>query len=132
MITIEQARELVAKGAAHLDVVRPGWWNRIDVGTLTLHDPCGCIVGQLSGNQDFFRGCDSLEIDNPLALGFDTGKDAMPFDLAFQFGNPARRPYYQSLQDAWIEAIADRRLRESTTSEQRRRDHSEHPAANSR
>lgn len=110
MLTMDEARARVAKGAAHLDVVRPGWERRIDVWTLTLHDPCGCIVGQLCGLQSlgaeaigdpFERGCQMLFGGSDETI-YDT------FGVELQEVAAYDRQRYQPLQDAWIEAIAAR------------------------
>jgi hypothetical protein len=94
---MDEARIRVARGAAHLDRVKPGWHERIDVGTLTLHDPCGCIVGQLCKGE-YARGQTVLQISHPIRGGFD---------LPMSFGVPVRE-FFRPLQDAWIEAIAAR------------------------
>ena len=102
MISLEEARIRVARGAAHLDQVRPGWQDRIDVGTLTLHDPCGCIVGQLARIEggsftgvwmDILHGQWTEELTAGVGLGVFSHSQAD----------------YAVLQDAWIEAIAARR-----------------------
>ena len=106
MITNEEARARVARGAAHLDQVRPGWFNRIDVGTLSLGSCWDCVIGQLFG---VGRG-----IDDPIP--FAAGLDALGWNETYTengvggFMDPEQ---IRLTQDAWIEAIADRRL--STT-----------------
>jgi hypothetical protein len=47
MTTID---ERVAAGSAWLDANRPGWWQRINLDTLDLGDPCECVLGQEDGN----------------------------------------------------------------------------------
>lgn len=101
MLSIEEARSRVAKGAAHLDRVRPGWFHRIDVGTLTMWDPCGCVVGQICGNfnahlRQLLPNQDCVEFGLNLPWAWDS------------YSEPT--PEWTVLQDAWIEAIADRRL----------------------
>jgi hypothetical protein len=39
----------VAAGASWLDANRPGWWQRINLDTLDLGDPCNCVLGQEYG-----------------------------------------------------------------------------------
>lgn len=118
IISNEVARERVAQGAAFLDANHPGWHNRIDVGTLTLHNACGCIAGQLSNNSFFPESSRALGIkDRSTCVSHG-------FDLNYgEFSNlPAtketRKASYQPLQDAWIEAIADRRLKEQMKAEE--------------
>lgn len=116
MLTQEEARTRVARGAAHLDQVRPGWHDRIDVGTLTLHDSCGCIVGQLIPGTTYGPSF----TDGVCALGLNCSDDGG--DDGWQRGVTLRmieimedafndNVAYRPLQDAWIEAIADRRLK---------------------
>lgn len=109
MISIDEARTRVARGAAHLDTVRPGWHDRIDVGTLTLHDPCGCVLGQLCGTRwwtDWTVVFDMTD-EQIEAYGFDiTESDDDNYDE-----NIDAVEVFAQLQDAWIEAIADRRLK---------------------
>lgn len=98
MLTKDEAQARVAKGAAILDQARPGWWNRIDVGTLTLSDPCHCIVGQLARVRNDF---DAYEAEWEELFGEEGGEEE---------GVYATQENYPKLQDVWIEAIADRRL----------------------
>lgn len=125
MLTQAQADERVAKGAAHLDKVRPGWERQIDTGTLTLHDPCGCIVGQLipgTTEDSFDAGLRLLGIKND---GFDVGVSLRVSECLivsshegivdwFNASSTARkeliRPGFQVLQNAWIREIAQRLL----------------------
>lgn len=110
MLTIDEARSRVAKGAAHLDQTRPNWFNEIDPGTLTLSNPCGCIVGQLMAETTYgnfgrqARCLFPIDVADAASWGIDiTARDT-------DGAAPAIRTF-ALLQDAWIEAIADRRLR---------------------
>lgn len=109
MISHEEARTRVARGAAHLDVVRPGWFNDIDTGTLTLSSGCRCTLGQVFG--DYHEGLKAMGWCNY----FNGVPDNAPQRThGFTIGiKPKESPEWMLLQDAWIEAIADRRL--STT-----------------
>lgn len=104
MISMDEARARVARGAAHLDTVRPGWWTQIDDGVLKMCDSGRCIVGQL-GRGDYSPYIDlKISVDvGTVVYGFLAG-DGSPDELLLE---------YRILQDAWIEAIADRRLRET-------------------
>ena len=102
MLTHEEAAARVAKGAAHLDTVRPGWERLIDVGTLTLHDPCGCIVGQLGTTNSFIENLIELEI-----TPFEAESVRCGVDLPTPAGT---RENFALLQDAWVELLAARRI----------------------
>lgn len=121
MLTIEEARARVARGAAHLDSVRPGWFNQIDVGTLTLHDPCGCIVGQLCGGYYVEYIGLALRTAEEIRSGVPSAASLHGFDLTHGEAAPIREcdglsveairvETYKPLQDAWIEAIAARKF----------------------
>lgn len=106
MLTRDEAHARVARGAAQLDAVRPGWFTEIDVGTLTLCNPCQCVVGQLTDPFDFMRGLSELcriRLSNLGGLVFASRHYG--FDI-----ESGTREDYALLQDAWLEAIADRRL----------------------
>lgn len=45
----EQERAAVAKGAALLDKILPGWYNEINLNTLEMDDGSMCMMGQLFG-----------------------------------------------------------------------------------
>lgn len=114
MLTLDEARERVARGAAHLDQMRPGWHAEVDTGTLTLSSCTQCVLGQLFGGEwdvdaPFLHGLKCLNLyekrGNASAVthGFAIGTgDAADPDNA--------EPEFQWLQDAWIEAIAARRF----------------------
>lgn len=97
MLTKDEAMTRVANGAAHLDTVRPGWFNAIDVGTLALETCRHCIVGQLCAQE-------VSEQYSP-ALGFDLYENEM-----WKLPDEDRPMAFRPLQDAWIAAIADRVL----------------------
>lgn len=42
----------VARGAEHLDAVRPGWAFRIDCRRLDITSPACCVIGQLADTKD--------------------------------------------------------------------------------
>lgn len=110
MITKAEAETRVARGAAHLDVVRPGWFNELDLGTLTLHTCGECVVGQIGKllGLDWHGSVQALT---------RTGKVVLLSDCGFYIDSEGGEleAAYRPLQDAWVELIADRRL--STTVE---------------
>lgn len=119
MLTIDEARQRVAKGAAHLDQVRPGWFRQIDVGTLSLCDECRCIVGQLCGDFNEFSHLRALDLDtgNVVELGFNLHpREIFNHETGFPFTDAQRKTRWGYLQDAWIEAIAARLLPDTEVS----------------
>lgn len=102
-MTIEQARERVASGAALLDQKRPGWAQLVDVGKLDLRNTCLCVIGQVCG--EYYSGTERICASQKDACNHGyrvLASDCSLTDLPF--GKRA----YRTLQDAWIEAIADR------------------------
>lgn len=104
MLTKTEAEARVSKGAAHLDVVRPGWFDQIDVGHLAM--ACGgrCIIGQLApAHLRYFA-------ESAKALGLsDLTASACGFDLTREEWHGQSTEQFALLQDAWIIAIAARR-----------------------
>lgn len=104
IITPDIARARVAKGAALLDATRPGWAATIDVGVLDLDSACFCVLGQIYGN--YYAAAQKLFHDSckHREHGFWAGpvpRESVPtYEQA--------RADYRLLQDAWIDAIADR------------------------
>jgi hypothetical protein len=98
------AEARVAKGAAYLDRVRPGWFNRIDVGTLTLQSPKSCVMAQ-SYDCEYCHACRSAGIQF-LSRDGEDDVETQAQTLGF-FG--AADASFEDLQDAWIDAVAQRR-----------------------
>ena len=109
MLTIEEARTRVASGSAYLDEHRPGWFKEIDTGTLSMSSSCLCVMGQLAGASwiagdivaSHPRLLPAITLDDPRTCTYTTEPKA---DYA------ERTADYRVLQEAWIEAIADRLL----------------------
>jgi hypothetical protein len=101
-MTQAEARERVQCGAALLDKKRPGWAERIDPGTLRLHDPCGCVVGQLCGGR---FDLNSLGIPDTYAAGAEHGFSHLQ---RHPDGTPECIAEWEPLQAAWVELINDR------------------------
>ncbi len=49
-----------ARGAALMDEVCPGWFNRIKLGDLAINSLEDCILGQIYGS--FRKGCAEIRI----------------------------------------------------------------------
>lgn len=105
MISPEEARARVGRGATHLDTVQPGWHDRIDIGILEMASCKRCIVGQLC--HGFYRGLDMLVIDDPHDFGFSLHVDR---EVTYSGNLKRLNEEWQPLADAWIAAIADRKL----------------------
>jgi hypothetical protein len=94
--------ERVERGAALLDERRPGWWDEVDVGRLSIRDCDLCVLAQLwgwylDGRDELFGGVDQEDdYYNARRHGFD---DA-PF---------------KALTDLWRAAIEHRRAADRTT-----------------
>lgn len=110
MISKDEAYTRVAKGAAHLDTVRPGWFNGIDTGLLSLESCDRCIAAQLAvgrHSHPFTVGLSQLGIDDMCISAFGMGLG----DGDCEQGHVRRDEdaNFARLQDAWIDAIAARR-----------------------
>lgn len=100
MTTID---ERVAAGAAWLDEHRPGWWQRINLDTLDLGDPCKCVLGQEYGQ--FGNAPDEM---------WDHGSNAHRRDRAMGFNAEAvdfgrGDDEFDALTAAWRTLITARR-----------------------
>lgn len=90
----------VARGAAELDRLRPGWWDRVRIDRLHMSDTCRCIIGQLE--QNFWSGMREL-------FGIKIGQEqkaAYPLGLDSETGN---RIEYGTLKEFWTLEIYNRR-----------------------
>jgi hypothetical protein len=104
MLTKEEAHARVARGAAYLDRIRPGWYARVNVTRLELWNCSQCVIGQLY--VDFWVGTKRL-----WNRGIEATRDADSPEVRYGFAlETANLCEYHALQDAWIEAIADRCL----------------------
>ena len=88
----------VEHGAEMLDTEVPGWFNRIDTGTLELENCVLCVLGQLFG--EYYEGVKALGIRNQGSF----------FGFSLSFGDEG---YYgpddwELLRTLWIEEIRKR------------------------
>lgn len=102
-----QDRRHVATAALWLDEVRPGWAQRIDEGVLDMTSFDHCILGQLFGVTAVWW--------QPWTWGAHRSGYGRAMDHLRRTEVDVYTPVFAcaSFQDAWIAAIADRRL--STT-----------------
>ncbi len=100
MLTFDQARTRVARGAALLDQVAPAWAHAIDLGALRLETCGSCILGQLFG--------DYLDAYRRIQMLHRYGGAHYGFDVTMEEFLGIRRNNYETLTQAWLEAIADR------------------------
>lgn len=92
-MTIEEKRAeadaAVARGIAWLDKNIKDWRPQIDVDSLDLQYPCGCVLGQIEG--DFFRAVWEYDLSR---------QEAHKLGLAAPIGLP-----YRTLTAAWKRAL---------------------------
>lgn len=125
-ITLENARQRAARGAAYLDKADPGWHRRLDLGALALGDGESCVLGQLHGSfrnglgraRLFSPGSAPRASLSPVAHGFH-GLRGVEAD--------AQERDYELLDRAWREEIR-RRQREDEPPARERHEHRERPA----
>jgi hypothetical protein len=105
--------ERVERGALLLDVERPGWAEKIDLGRFYIDSCFECVLGQLYG--EYGDGLDELKTINrevwihPERFGFDCGQAPI---------NPRdQKSLYADLQTAWCAEI---RKRKSATPAERK------------
>ena len=93
----------VAKGAALLDIKRPGWEKEVNIYSINMNSPYACILGQIYHN--YAWGLDSLELESNWSAkryGFElTGWQRRNFVSAQLNG--------QKIKDAWIDEINSRK-----------------------
>jgi hypothetical protein len=110
-MTAAEARERVARGAALLDEKQPGWEYEIDPGTLDLANGCLCVLGQVFGNFyasiGWMTGETRGQAHFPLASEYGFWAPTSNAVWTSEIGNQINAEYH-ALQNAWIEAIADR------------------------
>ena len=89
-------KERVVKGAALLDEMEPGWYQKIDLVTLNLRNCFSCINGEYTEN--------TLR-----CLGLDFSSDAdFGFDIIYSDEDEANSCYY-TLTSLWENEILQRR-----------------------
>lgn len=113
MISKIEAELRVTRGAAYLDELRPGWYNKINVETLTIHDCRECVVGQLTGH--WRPSALALDHRSTTEYGFNLCE---PDFAEFTKNGGTMSQWYQPLQDAWITAIVARKSKELSDIEQ--------------
>lgn len=96
MTRAERMRAQVAKGAADLDRLMPGWYHAVDVTDLNMHSCTRCVLGHVFGTWGVGVMCLGCSRDG---VGVDTHALSTAYGAAFA-GNE-----YAPL---WVEAIAGR------------------------
>ncbi len=111
MLTKDEAQARVRSGAAYLDQLYPAWADHININTFDLADCCRCVLGQLHG--DYFTAV----VDRRIIPRYAWQGPRVAFRRAEALGLDApdapleveRSADFALLQDAWVEAIAERR-----------------------
>lgn len=93
---LKQVRARVAAGAAYLDVVKPGWHNKIDVERLNLASCHQCVIGQLVGEYIV------------AAVGLSTNADAAVLGFYVTPDDREKGIYYDALTRRWAKVIKAR------------------------
>lgn len=70
----EAADEAVRRGMKWLDANVPNWREKVDVDSLDLQAPCGCVLGQIDG--DFYEAVWKRRLERQEVL--DRGFTASP------------------------------------------------------
>lgn len=107
--------ERVAAGAAFLDGREPGWWERIDLGSLDMTADCGCVLGQLNtdlGNPGWgeiarrfgVRRASSTFADDARPCDWELG-----FNASMARGRDAQDREFGELEAEWKRVITERR-----------------------
>jgi hypothetical protein len=105
----------VSAGAAWLDEHRPDWWQRIDLDTLDLREPCYCVLGQEYAAEVDLDGhglcCNGYQ------LAVARMDDHHPAELGFSADLHLAESveFWDQLADAWRELILARRAGTETT-----------------
>lgn len=101
-MTVQEAQERVARGAALLDAKRPGWAEKIDIGNLDMPRCDRCILGQVFGDYVKAINDDADLFGSWRCFALDPNVEYAEIrDAAWSEG-------YRVLTDAWLSAIADR------------------------
>jgi hypothetical protein len=110
MLTQAEAQARVARGAEVLDRHRPGWYRRVNLGTLQLETCTMCVLGQLGleEGKGFSNMCGVL-LNAENAWGLSPGSTVQwGFASEPDEGKPQ---FWRTLTDAW-KAFITARLRE--------------------
>lgn len=102
-MSMEIARQCVARGAALLDEHIPGWRECLNPGMLDMGSPNFCVLGQLYGPMDgYARGIRALGI---VRLG---GSQHYGFNAGYFWAAEAYTSFGE-LHEAWLEQISQAR-----------------------
>lgn len=102
MLTIDEARRRVAKGAAHLDQVRPGWEHRINIAAFDVGSCVGCALAQSFG-VEYAEACALAHLEHRSVHGAAPHPDV--YSRGFFGVNPQEK---EALNEAWVELIGNR------------------------
>lgn len=101
--TVSETRLRAARGAAFLDVKKPGWFRAVKITLLEMAQADRCIVGQ-NYNGFYTRGTEALGLSGhqEVSFGFLASATASEHPCAESIS-------YERLNDAWVEEIRARR-----------------------
>lgn len=108
------AEQAAARGAAFLDQKHPGWWDRINVGSLSIASTCQCVVGQLYAGRATDYGYDMDDDAYVMGLldlfGEDIADEMAVYHGFDAWGRLDDHYGYGELTDAWRAEITRRRI----------------------
>ncbi|MEL6347662.1 MAG: hypothetical protein AAFV53_31430 [Myxococcota bacterium] len=107
-------REDVDRGALLLDVIRPGWFDVIDIETLNIQYPHLCVIGQLYGEfsstMDDWRYEEDGFADHATSWTIeDAGKYPGKYGFNDRHHHPSHKQAYKVHTEEWIRLITSRR-----------------------
>lgn len=98
----------VARGAALLDALRPGWDDHVSIGTLDVSSTKDCVLGQAFGS--YTVGVRSV-FANPLVVVSACIREMLSDRHGFSAYETASLAAWGELTQAWRDLITERRCR---------------------
>ena len=93
---MNESRERVARGAAWLDEVAPGWERKLDLSVLDIADPDRCVCGQVF-------------MQPAIESNYTSGYSYARFEHSLVLVSMARSGFvYDEDGDAWVELVKQR------------------------
>lgn len=109
--TTEELRRRAERGAAFLDVKRPDWLYRINVGDLAIAWGDKCVIGQLHGGK-YYGPLEELGLLVDESTSNELSAAAHGFEITDDLVGEGEIVYetYTRLTDVWRNLVTERRL----------------------